>query len=271
MLAIFEEINYFRFNDDSRPLSLAISGVSYCDGSYKIFRKKSSISVIEYIEKGSGTVIFDGKRYIAKKGDVYILPAGTRHEYYSSSDDPWVKKFFNVKGQLFLNLLRDYSLDNVVLIKNCDVKHLFDEIYEYTCSKKDHDEKFYDKLALKLHELLIEVKNHTDSDAAKDELLVIKQFIDSNLDRIIGNDELSSLISRSNDYFVKSFKQRFGKTPYDYQIDQKIIAAKKLLDYTQLSVGEISQRLGYCDQHYFSNLFKRKCGISPMKYRKTKK
>ncbi len=271
MFGIFEEINYFRFDSAHRPLSLEISGVSYCDGSYRIFRKKSPISVIEYIEKGRGTVIFDGKKYTAEKGDVYLLPAGTRHEYFSSSDDPWIKKFFNINGSLFLNLLRDYSLDNVVVIKNCDVKNLFDEIYEYSCLKKDNIDEFYDTLTLKLHELLIKVKNQAEIKPQNDEMLKLKQYIDNNLDKIVSNDELSSIIFRSNDYVIKTFYNCFGNTPYDYQLEQKLTASKRLLQYTQLSIGEISQRLGYTDQHYFSNLFKKKCGMSPLKYRKTKK
>lgn len=271
MRLIFEEINYFRFGDDNkRPLSLQISGISYCDGSYKIFRKKSAISVIEYVEKGTGTIVFEGKRYTANKGDIYILPAGVKQEYYSSSHDPWIKKFFNIKGSLFLNLLREYSLDNVVVVKNCDVKALFDDIYAYSCTKNDNIDEFYDVLTLKLHELLIRIKNQADIFPQNDEMTKLKRYIDNNLDRIISNHELSSLIFRSNDYVIKMFRNAFCKTPYDYQIDQKITASKRLLQYTQLSVREISQRLGYSDQHYFSNLFKKKCGLSPLSYRKTK-
>ena len=266
-----EEINHFRFNDDDSPLSLEISGVSYCDGTYKIVRRKSSISVIEYIEEGSGTIIMNGQKYTAKKGDVYILPAGVRHEYYSSIADPWVKKFFNIKGTLFLELLRVYGLDNVVVIKNCDVKKQFDELYTMSRTENESQYGFYDTLALKLHELLISVKNFAFTSGGDDELLKVKAYIDQNLERIISNDELSGMIFRSNDYLIKSFRQRFGKTPYEYQIDRKMIAAKRLLQYTGLSVSDISQRLGYSDQHYFSNLFKQKCGMSPLSYRKTKK
>lgn len=270
MFGIFEDINYFRFDDNCRPLSLEISGISYCDGSYHIFRTKSPISVVEYVEKGRGTLIFEGKKYIAEEGDVYILPAGASHEYYSSADDPWVKKFFNIKGSLFLNLIREYALDNIILIKRCDVKPLFDDIYEYTCSSKENIDEFYDTLTLKLHELLIKIKNQADIKPQNDEMLRLKQYIDNNLDRIISNDELAALVFRSNDYVIKTFYNSFNKTPYDYQIDQKLTAAKRLLQYTQLSIGEISQRLGYSDQHYFSNLFKKKCKMSPLQYRKTK-
>ena len=267
---MYEDINYFNYNIEDGPFGIRLSGVSYCDGSYHIKRTKSPYSVIEYVEQGRGKVILEGKEFVAEKGDVYILPAGSCHEYYSSSHDPWVKKFFNVKGPLFLDLIRDYSLDNIVVIKNCDVKKTFDEIYEYTCLKNEHEFGFYDQIAIKMHALLIEIKNIVSSNGHNEELLVVKRFIDKNLERIISNDELAGMIFRSNDHLIKAFKHRFGKTPYEYQIDRKITAAKRLLQYTQLSVGEISQRLGYSDQHYFSNLFKKKCGMSPLQYRKTK-
>lgn len=273
MIDIFEEINYLSFDNETRPFGLEMSGISYCDGSYYIKRSKSRISVIEYVEKGTGTVIFDGKVYTASAGDVYILPAGHSHEYYSSADDPWVKKFFNINGELFPELLKSYSLDGVVVIRRCEVKQFFDSVYDMSRRKEEISDinRFYDSMAVKMHELLIQVRRYAASETEPDELLKVKNYIDSNIERIVSNDELSALIFRSNDYLIKSFRLKYAQTPYDYQIDRKIVAAKRLLKYTLLPIGEVSRRLGYSDQHYFSNLFKQKCGISPMQYRKTKK
>ena len=267
---MYEEINYFNYNIEDGPFNVCLSGISYCDGNYSIKRNKSSISVIEYVQKGKGTVIVDGKEFIAAKGDVYIIPAGSSHEYFSSEEDPWIKTFFNIKGPLFLDLLRDYSLDDVCVIKNCDVKDLFEEIYRFS-SSKNLSEDFNSKMALKIHELLIEIKRVLVLQGQKDELLNIKQYIDKNYDRIVSNDELSEKFYRSNDYIIKAFSRRFGKTPYEYQLEQKIIAAKNLLLHTSLSIKEISERLGYSNQHYFSALFKQKCLMSPLQYRKAKK
>ena len=271
---MYEEINYFNYNIENGPFGICLSGISYCDGSYQIKRNKSPISVIEYVQKGTGTVIVDGKRFTASKGDVYILPAGTNHEYFSSADDPWIKTFFNIKGPLFVDLLRNYSLDDLYVINNCNVKESFDKIYKFSCSNCDFNDEFYNKIAIMMHQLLIDIKQIVASNGQNgqnDELLNIKRYIDKNTDRIIGNDELSKKFYRSNDYIIKAFNRRFGKTPYEYQIQQKIKAAKQLLLHTSLSIGEISKKLGYSNQHYFSALFKEKCELSPLQYRKAKK
>lgn len=270
---MFEEINYFSIDDANRPFSLQMSGISYCDGSYYIKRSVSKISVIEYIEKGTGTVILDDTTFKASAGDVYILPAGHRQEYYSSASDPWVKKFFNINGSLFPELLRQYSLDGIPHIPQCDVKAIFDEIYDLSRNGADwnSNDEFLDEISVRMHYLLTRIKSFADKNGEPDELGIVKKYIDANLDRIVSNDELSALVFRSNDYLIKKFHSRYSCTPYEYQIDRKIMAAKRLLQYTTLPVGEISGRLGYSDQHYFSNLFKQKCGISPIKYRKSKK
>lgn len=270
---MYEEINFFTDDVDSLPFIVQMSGISYCDGSYYIKRAESRVAVIEYIEKGTGTVRLDGKEYTASEGDVYILPSGHSHEYFSSSSDPWVKKFFNIKGTLFDELLRQYSLYEVGVIRNCDVKAAFDEIYAMTGGEVDWrgEDGFFDRIAVKMHRLLAEISQLTRADAGSDELLKVKHYIDANLQRVISNDELSAMIFRSNDYLIKNFHRRFGQTPYSYQLDRRILAAKRLLQYTLLPIGSISERVGYRDRHYFSYLFKQKCGVTPMEYRKNKK
>ena len=45
------------------------------------------------------------------------------------------------------------------------------------------------------------------------------------------------------------------------------LRAKELLDNTHLSIKEVSWKLGFEDQLYFSRLFKKVSGISPSAYR----
>jgi AraC-like DNA-binding protein len=67
---------------------------------------------------------------------------------------------------------------------------------------------------------------------------------------------------------IKRFFANFGATPYDYQIQQKMFSARNMLANTNLSAKEIAASLGYEDQHYFSFMFKKRCGMSPTQYRK---
>jgi transcriptional regulator GlxA family with amidase domain len=65
-------------------------------------------------------------------------------------------------------------------------------------------------------------------------------------------------------------KSEMNTTPYDYLLERRFAQAKSLLQSTNLLIKEIAFRCGFTDEHYFSDLFKRKCGTTPREYR-TKK
>ena len=69
---------------------------------------------------------------------------------------------------------------------------------------------------------------------------------------------------------IRLFKKNFGTTPYTYVLNKKINFAKKLLIDTNLSVKEISTKLCFSDEYYFSNIFKEKVGCSPSQYRRSR-
>lgn len=64
-----------------------------------------------------------------------------------------------------------------------------------------------------------------------------------------------------------SFKKEVGLTVGDY-IDLCVFRHAKLLLQSQLSMEQISNQLGFCDQFYFSRRFKQRYGITPSQYRK---
>ena len=91
------------------------------------------------------------------------------------------------------------------------------------------------------------------------------------LDNAVGeNFRLEDFASRSGmseAHLIRQFRSHFQATPYDYLMMRKIETAQRLLLYSTLSVKEIAARLGFSDQYYFSNYFKRKKGLSPRLYR----
>lgn len=70
----------------------------------------------------------------------------------------------------------------------------------------------------------------------------------------------------------KRFKSEIGKPIGAYIDDIVFFEAEQLLKKgrDEISIQDISQRLGFCDQFYFSRRFKEKYGISPLQYRVTK-
>ena len=55
----------------------------------------------------------------------------------------------------------------------------------------------------------------------------------------------------------------------EYLANIRIEAAKDLLLSSDYSMQEVAERCGFADQSYFSNVFKKKTGLSPRKYKQS--
>lgn len=84
------------------------------------------------------------------------------------------------------------------------------------------------------------------------------------------NEELALLCGLSKFYFIKLFKKNIGFTPHDYYTRLIIDKSSNLLINTSYSISEISKLCGIEDTLYFSRMFKKHMGMSPLAYRKNK-
>jgi AraC-like DNA-binding protein len=71
-------------------------------------------------------------------------------------------------------------------------------------------------------------------------------------------------------HFIRCFKSIYGITPNEYKHNYRISQATNLIKMTDLSIQEIANQCGFCDPLYFSRIFKKRVGVSPLKYRKQK-
>ena len=67
--------------------------------------------------------------------------------------------------------------------------------------------------------------------------------------------------------FRKIFKQETGMSPHHYRVRRRLDAACALLAQKDLSITEISQRLGYSSPYEFSAQFRKQVGVPPSSYR----
>jgi len=81
------------------------------------------------------------------------------------------------------------------------------------------------------------------------------------------NSELAERYGLSADAFARRFREIVGITPYRYLQTIRYALAAQLLESTDLSIGEISERIGVNDPFHFSREFKRFHERSPSLYR----
>lgn len=93
-------------------------------------------------------------------------------------------------------------------------------------------------------------------------------YIDQHYTEAFTLDEISGILNISKFSLAHDFKKYLGKTVMDYVCEKRMAKAKELLSTTEKSIGEIGFEIGFSSDAHFISTFKKKVGITPLKYRK---
>ncbi len=96
---------------------------------------------------------------------------------------------------------------------------------------------------------------------------IIKEYIEQNYCQDIKISMFSDRYFFSKEYLSKLFKRKYGYGIYEYALKLRMERAKELLSQPDLQIQEISDRLGYSNNNYFSKAFKNYYGVSPTDYK----
>lgn len=96
----------------------------------------------------------------------------------------------------------------------------------------------------------------------------VKRYIQENYcDPNLSLNTIAVFVNISGSYLSSLFKKNTGKNITDQITETRIRIAQGLLQNTILSIKEISERVGYSNQYYFSASFKKITGLSPSAFR----
>lgn len=95
------------------------------------------------------------------------------------------------------------------------------------------------------------------------------QYIEANYTRELTLRQVADSVHMSKNYFCQQFKRYAGENYIDYVIRLRIDRAKELLSRPDVGIRiyEAAEQSGFNDVKYFSKLFKRMTGLSPIEYR----
>jgi AraC-like DNA-binding protein len=93
------------------------------------------------------------------------------------------------------------------------------------------------------------------------------QYISAHLHEDIHLEDVAEEVGISMRVLSKQFTQETGLSVPSYVHSMKIREAKYLIRYTNDDIATISNKLKYSSQSYFSAIFKKEVGCSPLEYR----
>lgn len=97
----------------------------------------------------------------------------------------------------------------------------------------------------------------------------VQQLIENNFsEKDFSLQDASDYVNLSPQHLSRIFKKEKGVTFIDSLTSVRIRKAIELFQDDELKMYDIAEQTGYATQHYFSNVFKKKLGVSPVEYRK---
>ena len=264
--SIHEEIYAF-LEEAERPFRVIMAGITYPDPSYRIERKKerNHIFVFEYVIAGRGHLEIDGIKYEVKAGDTYILTPNTELCYFADKNEPFKKIWVNIESSYLSSLLQAHGLSSTVHHFNsynrlCEILEL---------AKSGRSEAMVSvEVAPIILSLIEAISTRFDEMKEPGLAMLAKQRIDALNGASFDPKALAAGLHVSLSTLTRAFQTAYGCTSYEYYLSLKEKMAKSLLLNTGLSAKEIAYRLGFSDEHYFSNFFKKRTGLRPAEYKK---
>ena len=160
---------------------------------------------------------------------------------------------FSVSEGHLLNLLYPSDSGYLILPPQCSTPS------EYQMFLHSYFYQLLDDIYPKLQSVSEHIK-YTSADAAI-------EYIENNYNKDISVSTLAKLCKCSESGFFKMFKNSTGVTPVSYKQNVMIQHSLELLAHTNLSIEEISTRVGFSSSNYFRTVFFKLTGKTPKELR----
>lgn len=114
------------------------------------------------------------------------------------------------------------------------------------------------------------VRPKTTIDYSNDIVRITHEYLEAHYADEITLEDVAEQVNISPQYFSKLIKKNTGFNFTEWLSMIRIQKAKELLTNTNLTVKEVCFKVGYKDPNYFSRIFKKRMGMTPSEYIRTK-
>lgn len=118
-----------------------------------------------------------------------------------------------------------------------------------------------------MKELCIEIRKmkHSKYSAMVQSIIY---FFNNHYQEDISLNQLAEDLNISYNYMITLFKKETGSTPNAYLTQVRLDQAASLLRTTDKNITEVSTEVGIADANYFTKLFRKAYGVTPVQYKK---
>lgn len=183
-------------------------------------------------------------------------------EYIKSIIDQCHEKeeYEKIKNQ-YVSMLMTNLNDNGI---SSNVLFATDEIKKLESSALFSKNDLYQFAMALMKEQIVILQNMTEEESVMERA---KKYIDENYRENIAREDVAAVAFVTPNYFSKLFWTHMGMNLREYINRLRIEEAKRLLLSTSMSISEIASYVGYYNISYFSTVFRKIVGESPIVWR----
>jgi AraC-like DNA-binding protein len=237
--------------------------------------------IFVFQESGNSSFMVDFEEVTVKDANLFCILPGQVHQaitafevegWLIAADSSWVSDSYRSVFASSISSLRPVALDTGKVTVLKDAIQLFMNVFYHQGGSS-----FSAQIIRHLADAYIGMfaSAYSDRDKAGDlsnsrPHAITRQFkalLSASYKSVKSPAAYAATLNISPSYLNESVKQITG-FPVSYWIHNEIILeARRMLYYTDVTVKEISNALGYEDQAYFTRLFTKTAGISPLLFR----
>lgn len=228
----------------------------------------TNVSAFIFPTKGKAKIEFDNEIFIAEPGKV-IHGCKQKHlsfKILSEEEFEHINIYYIADGYLnpnsYMNSTFEFSVSNY----DETLKSLEELVKISLRHQLVSKVNLQIQTSLFLRELFTDY-NYKKDFSEKEFVLEISKFISENYMDEITLNTLSERYGEKSNRISYLFNKYLNIRPIDYLIQCRMAMAYKLLN-EGLAVKEVSKKIGYNDEFYFSRLFKKSFGVTPSKLKK---
>lgn len=257
---------YVNYKIENKELNLIATGRHINTPNRSYFHQKRNTFIIHYILKGKGTFHYQNTSVELSEQDLFIMYPGYEYFYEADAENPW--DYIWVE---FIGNNAEHIVSQTPFSVTVPYIHSEEDLSCYLQNIVAHKGFLFTDQISMLGYLYVFLGKITPKNVEnKDEIYLEKAFsyVSKHYSEKITVDKLAKQLNISRDYLYKIFMNNLKYSPSSYIIKYRINESLFLLSNTSLSIGKISETVGFYDQFHFSKTFKKHMMMTPLEYRK---
>jgi AraC-like DNA-binding protein len=259
---------YLNLNPQAtRGLAVVCGGWEECAENYSIDRASFPYFSLEFVARGRGSLVLDGRPHELRAGSVFSYGPGISQTIHTSSEQPLLKYFVDMTGDRAKALLKECRLPAGSLA-TLDVFHEVRQAFDLLIRQGlEHDRHAPRATALQCELLVLALERavrprSVSEQRAQATFERCRQHLEARFLTLRTVEALAQACHVDVSYLSRLFRRFLGDTPFRYLQRLQMQWAAERLHGSRCLVREVADELAM-DPFQFSRMFKRVHGVSP--------